>query len=582
MNENIGVKGGKQDRKRRMIITKNQKKKLKQYYQGEKEKQLKQLEKEVKKLQVVSFFQAVPLVITGKTWEALVSPKTFSEKKEEETESSLLITESFSDNEETTVLNQLRFISGKKEISQRIAQETKNVSKKSSISIEEKEIEDIEIQKEGEDSSNFIVESTLSELSHASEELLQEEAVTQEIEFGTIDQIEKSSEVEVKEQEQNFIPMPVAVEIDTKTSQRKIAGIGNQVEWSEQKLEKLKSQKIVNEYNQKLKDVRIDLKNLIYEYNVLVDSSDKIYESEEAERMIEKLNTIIKKMEELEEKIQIPDIAKVEDNYLYTLIEEYIEEFKNKRFVEEVKDSDLYILISEKLDELDREKEKLSKKLEQKKENLEMDEEKLDKLKDQYEKFDSFNTKLLKFQGEQDFILKDLEEKVAHATKESEKVEIKVRGLEHQSRSLLALLALQKMIPGPKSAKKVALATAAYLMFMRNLLRPRLETKRYRIIEVTDYSKDIEHSMEQLQKTGTLVKKSSSELERLIRIFQKDYAEYLGVLPECDKLLANLEEVRDSLKEKEFELKRITKDHQKNLEKNKEKIKEMKIEALNN
>ena len=98
MNENIGVKGGKQDRKRRMIITKNQKKKLKQYYQGEKEKQLKQLEKEVKKLQVVSFFQAVPLVITGKTWEALVSPKTFSEKKEEETESSLLITESFSDN----------------------------------------------------------------------------------------------------------------------------------------------------------------------------------------------------------------------------------------------------------------------------------------------------------------------------------------------------------------------------------------------------------------------------------------------------------------------------------------------------
>ena len=57
------------------------------------------------------------------------------------------------------------------------------------------------------------------------------------------------------------------------------------------------------------------------------------------------------------------------------------------------------------------------------------------------------------------------------------------------------------------------------------------------------------------------------ELYSIIRIFQKDYAEYLGVLPECDKLLANLEEVRDSLKEKEFELKRITKDHQKNLEK---------------
>ncbi len=556
MNENIGVKGGKQDRKRRMIITKNQKKKLKEYYQEEKEKQRKQLEKEVKKLQVVSFFQAVPLAISGKVWETLIAKK--EEKKQIKNTPNIEKTSKLE--QAPSTLEQVRFIAGSKEISRKITK-AQNKFNENHTEVENDKIEE-------KNFSNPTVEKPPQE--------------QKDSEIDTLDSTTKLPKIEVKEQEQNFIPMPVTVGTDTKTSKRKITGIGDPVELSTQKLEKIKSQKIVNEYNQKLKAVRVDLKNLIYEYNVLVEESDKVYESKEAEELIEKLNMIIKKMEELEAKIQIPEISKVEDNYLYTLIEEYIEEFKNKRFVEEVKDSDLYILISEKLEELDREKEKLSKKLEQKRENLKLDEEKLDKLKDQYEKFDSFNTNLLKFQSEQDFILKALEEKVAHATKESEKVEIKVKGLEQQSKSLLALLAMQKMIPGPKSAKKVALATAAYLIFMRKLLRPRLETKRYRIIEVTDYSKDIEYSIEQLQKNETLLKKSSSELERLMDTFQKDYKEYFGILPECDKLLVNLEMVKDSLKEKEFELKRITKDQQKNLEKNNEKIKKMRIEALNN
>ena len=45
MNEAIGVKGGKRDRKRRIIITANQKKKIKENYKRKKQERIKKLEK---------------------------------------------------------------------------------------------------------------------------------------------------------------------------------------------------------------------------------------------------------------------------------------------------------------------------------------------------------------------------------------------------------------------------------------------------------------------------------------------------------------------------------------------------------
>ena len=45
MNETIGVKGGKNDRRRTLLITKKMKQKLEEYHQEQKEKEFKELEK---------------------------------------------------------------------------------------------------------------------------------------------------------------------------------------------------------------------------------------------------------------------------------------------------------------------------------------------------------------------------------------------------------------------------------------------------------------------------------------------------------------------------------------------------------
>ena len=84
MNEAIGAKGGRRDRKRTIIITSENKKKIQEYYKKKKELKLKKLEKEVKNIELASFFMAVPISIAGNTFETLLHLR--DEKKTEREE----------------------------------------------------------------------------------------------------------------------------------------------------------------------------------------------------------------------------------------------------------------------------------------------------------------------------------------------------------------------------------------------------------------------------------------------------------------------------------------------------------------
>ena len=84
MNEAIGAKAGKRDRKRRIIITANQKKKIKENYQRKKQERIKKLEKDVKNLELASFLVAVPIAVAGNTVETLLNLR--DEKEDERLE----------------------------------------------------------------------------------------------------------------------------------------------------------------------------------------------------------------------------------------------------------------------------------------------------------------------------------------------------------------------------------------------------------------------------------------------------------------------------------------------------------------
>ena len=128
-------------------------------------------------------------------------------------------------------------------------------------------------------------------------------------------------------------------------------------------------------------------------------------------------------------------------------------------------------------------------------------------MKEEYYNYNRFNIDLLNFQNEQDKILQELEQKVSSSTTETEKIETRLHLMTRQSKKLLGLLAIPMMIPGNRSAKAMATATIAYLYFMHNLLRPNIKRRRYRIIEVKDYSKEIEGNLSKIEDAEMMLNK---------------------------------------------------------------------------
>ena len=119
-------------------------------------------------------------------------------------------------------------------------------------------------------------------------------------------------------------------------------------------------------------------------------------------------------------------------------------------------------------------------------------------------------------------------------------------------------------MPGPRGARRMTAITGAYLRTMQNILRPQQDVEHYQNVEIADYSKDIEYSINEIDKNLASLKTTSIELKDTIKMIETDYKDFLDN-KEVKELLANLEEVYASLKEKEEDLIRIKEQQEKNL-----------------
>ena len=557
MNETIGVKGGRNDRRRSLLITKKVKEKLEAYHQEQKEKELKELENKVNLQQKLTLLVTVPIATIGQVYETLTVNN--EKKKELALKEAIELLEKeniFSESDTKEIINALK--------EGRIFSLNEELLGKLGLSFEtKKQVSEIDL-------TDF---NTPKEEKKEEASLETKTAVLKVVEIT----LEEKQEELTSENTKVEALFPEEKDLETNIETSIKAGI-NEKDTFEEKLDKLKNHKIIDEYENKLKEARKDLRELVFEYNLVSEASDDLYDSKEAEELLNRLNSIIKKIEELKRRINIPDIDKYDDNYLYTLVADYIEEFKNKNFVSEIKDSALYIMISEKLDELDTKKDKLQTKIETKKTKLEIDEMRLEQLRENYYSFERFNSDLIRFQEKQDKGLDEIKDKMAKATTIQERVETQVVGMQRQSRRALALMTAALMLPGARSARGLATMAATYLYFMRRVMRPNVTTRRFKTIKVTDYHKEIERSLSELDDVSSLLNKTSKQIDSTIKEIETEFKDYINEIPECKDLLANLEKIKDEILEKEYELKRIKEEQEKNLEKNDAKVKRMVID----
>ena len=335
----------------------------------------------------------------------------------------------------------------------------------------------------------------------------------------------------------------------------------------------IQNNKIIEEYQKVLKSIKKDLKTLVYEYKVIDQEEKNITTSEVAKDLLDRLNTIIIKLDKLKSKYNIDKIERYDENYIQVLIDDYIKDFHERKFVKEVKNSELYILISEKLDELYSKKEEIEDKIITKRNKLLITEEELEKLKEKYDEFDKFNIKLLEFQNEQDKILKEMNEELEKAVSVEEKVEIRLKAMDKQTKKLFNLVGLNLFLPIPKQIKKIVASTALYMYYLKMMIKPEFETKKYKVIRVEDYSNTINKSIESLEEAVNMIKSTSKEIEKIIESFKEEYKDYIGKNKKCDELLNSLEKISYEIKEKEEDINNIKQEQEKNLEVNKAKVK---------
>lgn len=541
MDETIGVKGGKQDRIRTLKITKKSKKKLQEL---EEERQIKDLEKKIKKQQIYTLIKALPIAISGGFIKTIHDTAIGKKQKNKEEQNSKW----------------------------RIKEYDGDISPKTPI---EAEVEKLINQKKKE-----IVTPTGEKIIVYISDIPNSKKKTNDI--SDEDQI-ILKEKQTKEKQNNpqktkaFVSAGVGAPTEEVNKAQEGQNNSNievlsEEEKTEEKINTLKSRRIIEEYDRQLKEIRYELRNALFEFNILVHDENEIIEKEDAQKVLDNLTDLIDRIELIKDKMNIDNYDQYDNNYIYFLIESYFEDFNNKQIVKEIKESPFYIELAEKINDLDSQKNKFKKKVEEKKDQLENKEEQFSQLKNKYLSIDRINSKLIKFQIEQEKFLKDIQEKIANSTSITEKIEYEFHAINRQSKRMLRFMQFQMLLPGPALARVMSASALSHIIFLNNIISPQLTEKKYKVITVKDYSSEIKNSIDEIDSSIDLLGKTEEQIDRIITEINTKYKDYLGVVKECDEMLNNLNRMKSNIKEKEFEMEKMKQKQQKELAKNDAKV----------
>lgn len=533
MNETIGVKGGGNDQRRRKKIINNKKKK----------EEIAELEKKVKRQQRYTLIKTIPIAIIGGTIKTVynIVAGGNNDKDNKKTQK-----EEIRISEDEITPEDIEFVKRKKK--------QKDNKKKEETTV-------VVTLRDGKQVKIKVPNTT--DITSKKDDLEQEEYVVLEEKTKEKRKNDREEEKESALEEYNINYDFTTSEIDEDLLPIE----------AKEKLQKLKARKIIDSYEEDLKEIRYELRKLTSDYYVLECQSENIVFSKDAEEILNKLSDVIDKIDELKRRIRIDDLDKYDDNYIYTLIEEYLEEFKYGKVISEIKDSPLYIMIAEKLEELDKEKNSLDKKVKKKKKELEEKEEHFNELKERLFSIESFNKEMEELQKEQEKMIEELQAKINEAVSVEEKVKIEAELMDKQSRRILNLIALQLLLPGARSAKRISALSAAYLYFMKNMVNPKTTERKYKVITVKDYRPELENNIDILNDASNMLYKTEKEIDRMIQEIKSTYRDYIGLIPECDHILSNLNKIKGDIREKEYEMDKIKSQQVSLLEKNTAKVK---------
>lgn len=486
MDNNRGIKSLQRDRKRIIILTKKQKKKLEEINEKNDE-ELKKLEKKVRQLQIITFIKTVPLIIVGaifkstaNTIDNLITPK----KKD------------------LTATDKNKDIEDKEVIEEKIANNEKN--------------------------SNITYNNT-----------------------------------------NDFYTIPDPTYYKEKENEK----------LEDKELENVKDKKLIKHYEEKLKEKRVEIKLLAASIPLSV-GTDIYYEK--ADEIYKKINIVLSKLNDLEQKIKV-DGNLYDDNYINYLVDSYTKEFDDGRLVAEIKNSELYRDISIKIEQLEEEKAKIKRLVSEKQKDLDSEEiinnetettsyninttskcpeeEKI--IEEAPEETDNFSfddekKEYDKFLDQQEHIKIEEEREEAKARSEIENYKLRIAAIKKQCESLKRMITKRSLVkPTVRNAKLITVTVLASIYNMRNILRNKKFRRRRKRLTRIEYTKAIENDPNEISNVSILINKSYQQIDALISEIKTKFSSFNAI--EYQSLISDLEEIKRILEEREYEIERVRK-----------------------
>lgn len=486
MDNNRGIKSLQRDRKRIIILTKKQKKKLEEINEKNDE-ELKKLEKKVRQLQIITFIKTVPLIIVGAIFKSTVN--TIDN----------LITPTKKD---LTATDKNKDIEDKEVIEEKIANNEKN--------------------------SNITYNNT-----------------------------------------NDFYTIPDPTYYKEKENEK----------LEDKELENVKDKKLIKHYEEKLKEKRVEIKLLAASIPLSV-GTDIYYEK--ADEIYKKINIVLSKLNDLEQKIKV-DGNLYDDNYINYLVDSYTKEFDDGRLVAEIKNSELYRDISMKIEQLEEEKAKIKRLVSEKQKDLDSEEiinnetettsyninttskcpeeEKI--IEEAPEETDNFSfddekKEYDKFLDQQEHIKIEEEREEAKTRSEIENYKLRIAAIKKQCESLKRMITKRSLVkPTVRNAKLITVTVLASIYNMRNILRNKKFRRRRKRLTRIEYTKAIENDPNEISNVSNLINKSYQQIDALISEIKTKFSSFNAI--EYQSLISDLEEIKRILEEREYEIERVRK-----------------------
>lgn len=486
MDNNRGIKSLQRDRKRIIILTKKQKKKLEEINEKNDE-ELKKLEKKVRQLQIITFIKTVPLIIVGAIFKSTAN--TIDN----------LITPTKKD---LTATDKNKDIEDKEVIEEKTANNEKN--------------------------SNITYNNT-----------------------------------------NDFYTIPDPTYYKEKEKEK----------LEDKELENVKDKKLIKHYEEKLKEKRVEIKLLAASIPLSI-GTDIYYEK--ADEIYKKINIVLSKLNDLEQKIKV-DGTLYDDNYINYLVDSYTKEFDDGRLVAEIKNSELYRDISTKIEQLEEEKAKIKRLVSEKQKDLDSEEiindetetnsyninttskypeeEKI--IEEAPEETDNFSfddekKEYDKFLDQQEHIKIEEEREEAKARSEIENYKLRIAAIKKQCESLKRTITKRSLVkPTVRNAKLITVTVLASIYNMRNILRNKKFRRRRKHLTRIEYTKAIENDPNEISNVSNLINKSYQQIDALISEIKTKFSSFNAI--EYQYLISDLEEIKRILEEREYEIERVRK-----------------------